>query len=78
MDPAKLYVGSLPESVDDNALRALFERHGALVDVAVVRNPDGTARGFGFVKFASEDHARGRGLHSSTLELNLSGSRTRS
>ena len=58
MDPRKIYVGSLPDRVDDGALRAIFEAHGAIESAQVVRHPDGTPRGFGFVKFADQDAAQ--------------------
>ena len=57
VDPAKLYVGSLADHVDDARLRALFESHGDIESAQVVRHPDGASRGFGFVKFADAEAA---------------------
>ena len=54
----KLWVGGLSRSVDDDALRALFESFGPLGEVTVVRDrASGRSRGFGFVSFV--DDARG-------------------
>ena len=47
----KLFVGSLPWSVDDEALREAFEGHGSVVSAKVVKDRDtGRSRGFGFVE----------------------------
>ena len=56
-DPSKVYVGSLADHIDDGLLRALFESAGEIESARVVRNPDGSARGFGFVKFADREAA---------------------
>jgi len=48
----KLYVGSLPYSVDENTLRGLFEPYGALMSAAVISDKfTGQSKGFGFVEF---------------------------
>jgi splicing factor 1 len=57
-DSVKLWVGNLAHSVDDRALRALFEPHGAVTRADVAKSPDGAPRGFGFVHFAEEAYAR--------------------
>jgi hypothetical protein len=59
IDPSKLYVGDLGDSVDDDALRAMFAPHGQVLETNIVRNPDGTSRGFGFVRFATPEAAAG-------------------
>ena len=47
----KLFVGSLPWSVDDKALQTAFEEHGTVVSAKVVKDRDtGRSRGFGFVE----------------------------
>ncbi len=52
----KLYVGSLPYSADESALRELFEPFGTLLSVAVINDKfSGQSKGFGFVEF--EDSA---------------------
>src|SRR5258708_27583390 len=55
----KMYVGNLPCSMDESAVRALFEKHGAVQSVALINDRDtGRPRGFGFVEMASADAAR--------------------
>ncbi|KAL4444061.1 hypothetical protein ABPG75_011798 [Micractinium tetrahymenae] len=46
----------LPE-VDEGTLRQHFGPHAGVVSVRVLRRPDGTKRGCGFVRFASPDQA---------------------
>jgi len=51
----KLFVGSLPWSVDDAQLAELFSEHGSVVSARVITDRDtGRSRGFGFVEFADE------------------------
>ena len=46
----KLFVGSLPWSVDDEELKQAFEKQGTVVSAKVVKDRDtGRSRGFGFV-----------------------------
>ncbi|NQV89138.1 MAG: RNA-binding protein [Parcubacteria group bacterium] len=48
----KLFVGSLPWSVDDAQLGELFASHGEVVSARVVTDRDtGRSRGFGFVEY---------------------------
>jgi len=56
---AKVYVGNLPFSVDEQQLRALFEEGGRQVlDVKVVTDRfTGRPRGFAFVNMASAQEA---------------------
>ena len=55
----KMYVGNLPFSMDESAVRALFDKHGAVQSVALINDRDtGRPRGFGFVEMASADAAR--------------------
>jgi RNA recognition motif-containing protein len=54
----KLYVGSLPYSVDENQLRELFEPFGQLESVRVINDKfSGRSKGFGFVEFADGEAA---------------------
>ena len=49
----KLYVGNLPYSVTESALRELFAPAGEIVSVAVITDRDtGRPRGFAFVEMA--------------------------
>jgi RNA recognition motif-containing protein len=54
----KLFVGSLPWSVDDNSLQQTFEAHGNVVSAKIVKDRDtGRSRGFGFVEMESSTEA---------------------
>ncbi len=54
----KLFVGSLPWSVDDQKLQEAFEEHGEVVSAKVIKDREtGRSRGFGFVEMASEESA---------------------
>ena len=47
----KLYVGNLPFTATEDALRQLFARHGTVHSVAVIMDREtGRPRGFGFVE----------------------------
>lgn len=55
----KLFVGSLPWSVDDAQLQELFEGFGEVSSARVITDRDtNRSRGFGFVEFANEDDAQ--------------------
>ncbi len=55
----KLYVGNLPFSATDEAVRALFSQHGTVEKVSLISDRDtGRPRGFGFVEMSSADAAR--------------------
>jgi len=54
----KLYVGSLPYSADEHALRELFEPYGNLLSVAVISDKfTNQSKGFGFVEFEDSEAA---------------------
>jgi len=47
----KLYVGNLPFSATEEALRELFAKHGSVESVNLITDRDtGQPRGFGFVE----------------------------
>ncbi len=55
----KLFVGSLPWSVDDQKLKETFEPHGNVVSAKVVTDrSSGRSRGFGFVEMESSEDAQ--------------------
>lgn len=55
----KLFVGSLPWSVDDKTLQTAFEEHGTVVSAKVVKDRDtGRSRGFGFVEMENSADAK--------------------
>ncbi|MFL6548859.1 MAG: RNA recognition motif domain-containing protein [Povalibacter sp.] len=56
---SKIYVGNLPFSADEAAVRALFEQHGTVESVSLINDRDtGRPRGFGFVEMPRADAAR--------------------
>ena len=55
----KLYVGNLPFSATDDAVRALFAKHGSVEKVALITDREtGRPRGFGFVEMSNTDASR--------------------
>ncbi len=55
----KLFVGSLPWSVDDKILQTAFEEHGPVVSAKVVKDREtGRSRGFGFVEMENSTDAK--------------------
>jgi RNA recognition motif-containing protein len=54
----KLYVGSLPYSINETQLRELFEPFGAIESVRVISDKfTGRSKGFGFVEFQDDEAA---------------------
>jgi RNA recognition motif-containing protein len=55
----KLYVGNLPFTATDEAVRALFSQHGTVETVSLINDRDtGRPRGFGFVEMSNADASR--------------------
>ncbi len=55
----KLFVGSLPWSVDDQKLMETFKTHGNVVSAKVITDrTTGRSRGFGFVEMENADDAQ--------------------
>jgi cold-inducible RNA-binding protein len=55
----KLYVGNLPFTATEDAVRALFAPHGTVEKVSLITDRDtGRARGFGFVEMSNADASR--------------------
>jgi RNA recognition motif-containing protein len=55
----KLYVGNLSFSTTEQRLRELFEAHGEVSSASLVMDREtGRPRGFGFVEFTNDEHAR--------------------
>jgi RNA recognition motif-containing protein len=55
----RLYVGNLPFSADENAVRELFAQDGRdVTEVKMITDRDtGRPRGFGFVEMGNSEHA---------------------
>jgi len=55
---SKLFVGGLAWHTDDTTLRNKFEEFGQVEEAVVVKDRDtGRSRGFGFVRYATEEEA---------------------
>ncbi|KAJ2691319.1 hypothetical protein IWW39_000004 [Coemansia spiralis] len=55
----KIFVGSIPWSVESSRLAEIFAEFGNVVDSKVITDREtGRSRGFGFVTFSCEDEAR--------------------
>jgi RNA recognition motif-containing protein len=55
---SKLYVGNLPFTTDENALKELFQASGEVETVKIVRDSyDGRSKGFGFVEMSKDMEA---------------------
>ncbi len=67
----KLFVGSLPWSVNDDQLKQIFSQAGNVVSAQVVKDRDsGRSKGFGFVEMSTEEEAENavKNLNSSEVE----------
>jgi len=67
----KLFVGSLPWSVNDDGLKETFEKHGTVVSAKVITDRDTQrSRGFGFVEMESSSDANNaiKALNNSELD----------
>ena len=53
----KLFVGHLPPHFDENQTQEIFRAFGDIVEVHVMRDPQGQAKGSAFVKFAQRAQA---------------------
>lgn len=55
----KLFVGNLPYSVDDAALRDVFSEVGEVASASIITDREtGRSRGFGFVEMADDADAQ--------------------
>jgi RNA recognition motif-containing protein len=55
----KLYVGNLPFTATEDAVRTLFAAHGTVEKVSLIADRDtGRPRGFGFVEMSDADASR--------------------
>lgn len=56
---SKLYVGNLPFSATEEAVRTLFSQHGTVDSVAMIMDREtGRPRGFAFVEMPRADASR--------------------
>jgi RNA recognition motif-containing protein len=55
----KLYVGNLPFTATEEAVRSLFAAHGTVEKVSLIADRDtGRPRGFGFIEMSNADASR--------------------
>jgi cold-inducible RNA-binding protein len=55
----KLFVGSLPWAVNDQALEDLFKEFGEVISAKVIMDREsGRSKGFGFVEFEDDNAAK--------------------
>ena len=55
----KLYVGNLPFSATEEAVKTLFANHGTVEKVSLIADREtGRPRGFGFVEMSDSDASR--------------------
>jgi len=55
----KLFVGSLPWAVDDQALEDMFKEFGTVTSAKVIMDREsGRSKGFGFVEFDDDNAAK--------------------
>ncbi|HEY3785601.1 MAG TPA: RNA-binding protein [Steroidobacteraceae bacterium] len=81
----KLYVGNLPFSATEDAVRTLFAAHGTVEKVSLITDRDtGRPRGFGFVEMSNADASRamqalnGKDFDGRPLKVNEAQDRERS
>ena len=75
----KLYVGNLPYSTDDEALKSLFSECGTVNSSKVIMDREtNRSKGFGFVEMSSEEEANsamvtlnGKDVEGRQLKVNL-------
>lgn len=81
----KLYVGNLPFSATEEAVRNLFAAHGTVEKVALIADRDtGRPRGFGFIEMSNADASRamqalnGQEMDGRSLKINEAQDKPRS
>ncbi|MBP7735936.1 MAG: RNA-binding protein [Spirochaetes bacterium] len=54
----QIYAGNLSYQMSDDTLRDLFQQHGEVMSVKIIRYPDsGKSKGFGFIEMANDTEA---------------------
>lgn len=78
MDKNKLFIGSLPWSINNDSLRELFAQYGEITEAIVITDRDsGRSKGFGFVTFSTEEAAQkalemdGKEVEGRTIVVNV-------
>lgn len=59
MDKNKIFVGSLPWSINNDSLKELFAQYGEVTEAVVIMDREtGKSKGFGFVTFSTPESAQ--------------------
>jgi len=81
----KLYVGNLPFTATEDAVRTLFSVHGTVEKISLISDRDtGRPRGFGFIEMSNSDASRamqalnGQDFDGRALKINEAQERPRS
>jgi RNA recognition motif-containing protein len=81
----KLFIGNLPFSATEQSVRALFEPHGTIESLALIKDRDtGNPRGFGFIEMSSSDASKamqalnGKDFEGRALKVNEAQAKERS
>lgn len=53
-----VYIKNFSDKLDEDALTAMFEKHGQVKSVAVMRDSNGNSKGFGFVAMDNHEEAQ--------------------
>jgi RNA recognition motif-containing protein len=54
----QIYAGNLSYQMTDDTLRELFQQHGEVTSVKIIRYPDsGKSKGFGFIEMLKDEDA---------------------
>ncbi len=54
----QIYAGNLSYQMSDDTLKDLFQQHGEVTSVKIIRYPDsGKSKGFGFIEMANDTEA---------------------
>lgn len=58
MVPNRIFVGGIQAGTVEHELRSFFEVYGTVKDVKIIKDPNGTSKGFGFVTYENEEDAK--------------------
>ena len=54
-----LYIGNLNYTVDEDKLREIFERYGAVTSAKIIKDKEtGESKGYGFVEMKNEEEGK--------------------
>jgi hypothetical protein len=67
--PSRVFVGGIPQATLEHELRSFFEVHGPVLDVKIIKDQNGTSRGYGFITFQQEEYAKNLLASHETLDF---------